>query len=343
MPHTLPVSELQELAQTQYRRKDYKQALDMLNQAISSLSRPTISLLDNRAATYEKLEDLNSALKDARDTIKLAEADVTGYLRAGKLLQKMDKHSVALEIYKRGIRKKPAKVELLQKMHDKLNRSLSPPTATDPFSQLPIELVEYILAELSFKQTVYVARFKTASVTNDLRNCIRVSKQWRGLITGLPALWRNLDLTRAQKLVRSSFISACINRSRGHLESATVYRLAKPDEVLNALLRNCHHLHTLSVQHGMLLGKTFVEQVALATRLQYLELDDSTSIGMDSVSQILALCPTLKSLNCEAVTQGPWASPWRASFPNLQQLSLSAQQSCFGIDGVSVNPCYVWH
>ena len=154
MPHTPPVAELQELAQAQYRRKEYKDALETLNKAILSVDRPTASLLDNRAAAYEKLDDLNAALKAARDTIKLHEKDATGYLRAGKLLQKMDKPAVALEIYKRGIRKKPPKVELLQKMHDKLNSSLAPPTASDPFAQLPMELVEYIFAELSFKQIV---------------------------------------------------------------------------------------------------------------------------------------------------------------------------------------------
>ena len=156
MPHRVPVSELQELAQAQYKRKEFKQALSTLNNALEDENIPSASLLDNRAAVHEKLDDLISALKDSRTTIKLHERDVTGYLRAGKLLQKMDKHQVALEIYKRGITKQPQNVELLQKMHDNLKRSLSPPTAIDPFAQLPLEMVEMILAYLNFRQIVYV-------------------------------------------------------------------------------------------------------------------------------------------------------------------------------------------
>jgi len=156
MPHKTPVNELQELARAQYRRKEYKYALITLNHALETEDNPSASLLDNRAAVYEKLDNLNSALKDARTTIKLHESNVTGYLRAGKLLQMMDKHQVALDIYKRGITKRPQKVELLQKMHDNLNRSLSPPTAIDPFSQLPLEMVEIILTYLNFRQIVYV-------------------------------------------------------------------------------------------------------------------------------------------------------------------------------------------
>jgi len=185
MPHQTPVSELQELAQAQYKRKEYKQALATLNEALKTVSNPTASLLDNRAAVHEKLDNLNSALKDARTTIKLHERDVTGYLRAGKLLQKMDKHQVALEIYKRGLTKKPAKAELLRKMHDNLSRSLSPPTAMDPFSQLPLEMVEMILFCLTFRQIVYVGlvpyMLKSANIDQELHSRLEemaTAHQW---------------------------------------------------------------------------------------------------------------------------------------------------------------------
>lgn len=156
MPHIPPVAELQELGQALYRRKDYNAAIEQFTIAIESHADPSASLLDNRAAAYEKLDDVQSALKDARTTIRLHEQDASGYLRAGKILQKMEKYQVALEIYKRGIRKKPKNVEVLHKMHDKLSRLLSPPASVDPFTQLPIEIVDEILSYLSFRHTVYV-------------------------------------------------------------------------------------------------------------------------------------------------------------------------------------------
>lgn len=112
MPHQRPTVELQEHGQVLYRRKDYAKALELFNQAISQETNPSPTLLDNRAATFEKLDDLKSALKDARTTIKLHERDVTGYLRAGKLLQKMEKPEIALGIYNHGIKKKTKNVEV---------------------------------------------------------------------------------------------------------------------------------------------------------------------------------------------------------------------------------------
>ena len=47
-------------------------------------------------------------------------------------------------------------IQLLQGIHDKLTRQLSPPKAIDPFVILPIELVEMIISYLTFRNIVYV-------------------------------------------------------------------------------------------------------------------------------------------------------------------------------------------
>jgi len=154
MPHKRTTSELQELGKILYRRKEYAKALSLFNEAITSEPNLTVSLLDNRAATYEKLDDIPSALKDAKNAIRLHEKDPTGYLRAGKLLEKAGKPDTALGVYKHGIKKGTKNVDILQRLYDKLLRSTIPPTAVDPFTRLPIELVEMILAHLSFRQIV---------------------------------------------------------------------------------------------------------------------------------------------------------------------------------------------
>jgi tetratricopeptide (TPR) repeat protein len=92
----------QEQARAAYKRKDYAKALELFNRAIGRS--PSVQLYDNRAACHERLEDLQAALKDSKRTIQLAREDPTGYVRAGKILVKMDRKSVALEIYELGLK-----------------------------------------------------------------------------------------------------------------------------------------------------------------------------------------------------------------------------------------------
>lgn len=94
---------LREQARAAYKREDYTKAVELFSRAIGRS--PTVPLHDGRAACYEKLDDLPSALKDAKKSIQLSGEDPTGYVRAGKVLVKMERKSVALEIYALGLKK----------------------------------------------------------------------------------------------------------------------------------------------------------------------------------------------------------------------------------------------
>jgi len=93
---------LQEQGRACYKRGDYKRAVELFDRAIGH--GVSVQLLDNRAACHEKLDNLQAALKDAKQIIQLSREDPTGYLRAGKVLLKMDKSPVALDIYTHGLR-----------------------------------------------------------------------------------------------------------------------------------------------------------------------------------------------------------------------------------------------
>lgn len=95
-------SQYQEQARAAYKRKDYTKALELFDRAIGRS--PSVQLYDNRAACHERLEDLQAALKDSKRTIQLAKEDPTGYVRAGKILVKMERKSVAMEIYELGLK-----------------------------------------------------------------------------------------------------------------------------------------------------------------------------------------------------------------------------------------------
>jgi len=163
MPHQIPASELQELARAQYQKQEYQKALTTITEAIEASTVPSVALLNDRAAVYEKLGETNAALIDTRAAIRLDATNVVSYKRAGRILQNINKHDKALEIYKRGLTKVTNKRanEDLRLKHDTLTRSLymahmAALPGVDPLEKLPIELVEMVFSYLSFPQIVYV-------------------------------------------------------------------------------------------------------------------------------------------------------------------------------------------
>ncbi|KAI7364375.1 hypothetical protein KC354_g5733 [Hortaea werneckii] len=212
---------LQREGKSCYRRGDYKTAIGHFDRAIGRAT--SVQLLDNRAACHEKLNDLPAALKDAKRAIQFQNEDPTGYLRAGKVLVKMDKQSVALEIYAHGLKKVKhigQGYELLRKMHGELTTQLAPPTSIDPLTVLPRELAELILGYLSFQQRIAISR---------------VSKQWMDFVRSSPNLWQHLDLSNPKRKVKTAFISKAINTARQKLTSATLSSLHDFDKVLEGL------------------------------------------------------------------------------------------------------------
>ncbi|KAI5201352.1 hypothetical protein E4T39_05204 [Aureobasidium subglaciale] len=311
MPHIPPTIELLEHAQLQYRRKEYVKAIDLLDLAIKHEPCPSVKLLDTRAAVHEKLGDYKLALKDARTCIRMFEKDPTGYLRAGKVLQMMQKTDVALSIYKHGISKKVKDVELLQKMHNKLLLSLAPDKAADPFAQLPIEIVEMILSYLNFRQTVY---------------CTRVSKQWNVLINSLPGLWMNLDFSEAKKPVKSAFLSRCINTSRRKVISATLKHIKDSEKVIKALAQSCPEFDSLRVVDGGLQGESLIHNLKSATKLRKLTLGASAGVSSMTLPGLLLGCENLEELECRAIIPGSLNIHWKGEFPKLRRLKLIRNQ-----------------
>lgn len=97
------MNNIQDQGRACYKRGDYKKAIEYFDRAIGRS--PSVQLLDNRAACYEKLGEYKDALADAKKTIQLHREDAVGYLRAGRILVKMEKPSVALEIYTSGLKR----------------------------------------------------------------------------------------------------------------------------------------------------------------------------------------------------------------------------------------------
>ncbi|OCK85880.1 hypothetical protein K432DRAFT_388256 [Lepidopterella palustris CBS 459.81] len=324
MPRTMSAVEYQELGKKYYKQKEYQKAVDAFTEGIESMSIPSVGMLNNRAASFEKLEDYKMAVKDGRDMIKIDKKDVRGYLRTGNILQKMEKSQVAIEIYKYGLKNVPVTDEnfkLLQSMHDKLTRQLSPPKAIDPFAVLPIELVEMIISYLTFRNMV---------------TCLRVSMQWKRFLISRVSLWTHLDLSHARRQVSVAFVRDCIRRSQFKIKTATIHRFTNSD-VLRSLATTCKSLSTLDFLSGSIAGDSLCEVAMCATQLKRLTLAPHIEISLDAVTQVLRHRPTLSHAEFFSINSTGIRADWRVDLPNLQTLTLTASTSCSNPSSINLN------
>ncbi|GAB0145379.1 hypothetical protein EsHS_00005810 [Epichloe bromicola] len=141
-----------------------------------------IQALDFRAATFEALEKLDRAMKDAEWILELAPRLPDGYLRLGKVARLQKNHEYAWKIYTAGIEtnKEHAvgsspKLQQLYNARKPLHRHFS---RQDPL-RLPTEIVMLIFSYMDFVE---------------LPPCLGVCKQWRRTLTSPlhDRLWRNM-------------------------------------------------------------------------------------------------------------------------------------------------------
>lgn len=107
MAHTYSPEEYQEIGKSYYKQKQYEKAIESFTNGIDASNVPSVTLYDYRAASYEKLGDFSSAVKDGRLAIRTHKQNVKGYLRTASALQKMEKLDTALSIYKYGMKNVP--------------------------------------------------------------------------------------------------------------------------------------------------------------------------------------------------------------------------------------------
>lgn len=227
------VSNKIDLSALYFKSKEYKKALVLYNELISTLSKlspvqikqirvdskkdlpiigPLIhpqlgSLLDQRAAVYEKLGLLEKALKDGELLLKLEPIGCKGYLRQAKILLALNREIDAYKVYQEaiykiekvkkdsGISPSPVLLAKLKDQYKKLNlhlkqkkRSTSDAVASTTvpatkrvkvksanfFLIFPFELVYLIFSHLPLK---------------NLLTCHLVCRQWYNTLTLIPDLY----------------------------------------------------------------------------------------------------------------------------------------------------------
>ncbi|QIX00453.1 hypothetical protein AMS68_005970 [Peltaster fructicola] len=202
----------QDQAAAAIKRKDYNTALQQYNKALSRAE--SAKLYDARAACHAKLNDLPSALKDAKKCIQIAKIDPVGYLRAGKILTKMNKRVLLSKSW--------------PMVSEHLMEEIKPVKSVDPMTVLPRELAINILEQLDFRQRM---------------NVCSVSKAWNGFVKSVPELWEHLDFSRAQPhmryRVKHAFVTRAINTARKKIRRATLNNMAKTEDAIELLVQHC--------------------------------------------------------------------------------------------------------
>ncbi|KAG0172137.1 hypothetical protein DFQ28_004289 [Apophysomyces sp. BC1034] len=162
----------------------HKDALILFSRALD-FNPKNITLLDCRAATYEKLGDLQAALKDGSTIVALAPMASKGYLRVGKVLSMQNKVKPACAIYERALKKvdpKDTRYYMITKLKDVAERQATVDTyrrrARDFVSVLPYDIICCIFYYLSFERRI---------------QCTAVCKTWRGFTLNWSGMWRHLD------------------------------------------------------------------------------------------------------------------------------------------------------
>ncbi|MCJ1281109.1 hypothetical protein MMC26_000427 [Xylographa opegraphella] len=313
----------QKRGQDCYRAKKYQEALRCFDAVIAGCEDPPLSTLDNRAATYTKLEEFPKALADGRHMIQVAKAEVTGYLRTGQILQLMGKDKTALGIYEYGLKNVPRtneNLKLLEGMHEKLLRKCSAmdpslaPRIKDPLKSLPMELAQMVLQNLSFRTIV---------------SLLRVSKLWKATLESIPALWRHLDLSQTRKNVRFSAIKACVIRSAGTLTHATLSHFDSVNsDALTYIALRCKRLEYLELRAGIS-NESLLKAASIASSLRTLILLSGHEVSLDTVTQLLARSKSLEHAEFYIRTRGH-AAKWEGDLSKLRVLKLHAARDSQG-------------
>ncbi|KAL8785164.1 MAG: hypothetical protein Q9213_003510 [Squamulea squamosa] len=293
------------LGQQEYKRKNYHAALNFFNSVISQEKQPGITVLDCRAATSEKLGDLHAALKDGRRMISDYKSECEGYLRTGKILQLLDKDSVALGIYKYGLRNvspSASKYQLLRELYESMNQKRRPREAKDPLTVLPTEVVQMIMSYLDFKHLV----------------------NWRDYLKSTPSLWATLDFSKAKANVPKTALQRYVRFSQGRVTKVVMSRFTtqQPTNV-QYMVSSCKGIEHLEVDSGYA-NTSLIKAGQIAKNLKCLVLSASCPTSLDCVSQILGKCTTLVRAEFHRITHtGSFVPQWQGDMSRLRTLVLS--------------------
>ena len=302
--NTMPANRrLQKRGRDQYKRKDFKAALKSFNSALSRAETTAIDILDDRAATHEKLGDLHAALKDCRRMISIDKGSCAAYCRTSKILQLMEEDKKAVKVLEMGLRNvspDDPDFKLLSTAQEGVHR-----ITRDPLAVLPTEIALMIMRYLGFDQLVPLRR---------------VSKTWRAFLQSAPALWKCLDFSKANSKLAYGALQRYIRCSKRQVTALIMNRrMSNWNATLNRVIGDCPDLMYLNIDCiGSL--DDLLSSTRHARNLQYLVLSRGIEIPLYLVYGILKCRPTLVCAEFHHVTEELGPISWCKNVLKLRTL-----------------------
>jgi tetratricopeptide (TPR) repeat protein len=221
-------------AREAFAQKKFNESVALFTRALTlKPAHPT--LLDCRAASYEKINQLDLALCDAKNIIQVAPIESRGYLRAGKVLSLQQKYDSAIKVYKRALTKvdpADARYQQIVLMKTQVEKKANPPPIHDFMKVLPYDVTSLIFSMLSFDRRV---------------QCTGVCKSWRDFALSWSGMWRDLDF--GDRKVPLAIIKKYLSYAKGrHVRrfAVTNANLNTMKKILQLLIdENCQYIEVL--------------------------------------------------------------------------------------------------
>ncbi|CEP12107.1 hypothetical protein [Parasitella parasitica] len=281
-------------ASTAFRENKYEESVALFSRALS-LNPNHVTIIDCRAASYEKLNELDLALQDAATIIKIAPKEARGYLRAGKVLSLQQKHKQAVSIYKRALTRvdtQDKRYQQIASMMTVAEKKASPPPVHDFIKILPYDVISLIFSQLSFDRRI---------------QCTGVSQTWRRFALGWSGMWRDLDF--GDRKVSFTTIKNYLSYAQGrHVRRFALINADKSrmKKVLQLLIDgNCQYLEALDFVRCDIPVDVFGRMLRLVGKHVNSIRIDECDIRLSSIfKEILPQCPKLTHLSMLGIETG---------------------------------------
>ncbi|KAG0067503.1 hypothetical protein BGZ89_005984 [Linnemannia elongata] len=349
---TVPVNDLVQLARSAFSQKDFVAALQFLSRALT-VAPKDINLLDSRAASYEKLGQLDKALEDAKAMIRIFPQNPKGYLRAGKTLRLQQNIRAATKLYVAGVERctnGSKDYETLERMAAEMTVRLEElikkeTRVLDPMDRLPFELIMVIFDSLTFTQRV---------------RCLTISKKWMTYLGSVRHFWYSIDLAkRVPTAVRlpahAMFMPTQLDEELNNkVTNKTLLQLVKyappkalwlgcAQQITSGLLsqlgraKRAASLETLSLRmNSKIYEQEFSQFWSFTPRLRVLDLHDCFGMMDGAVVSVIERCPNLEELDISEcrITEACMMKNCNVPLPNMKKLVIGRWETAFSKEGI---------
>ncbi|RMJ06420.1 hypothetical protein CDV36_013980 [Fusarium kuroshium] len=282
-----------------------------------------IQAIDYRAATWEALQELDRARRDAEWILELAPRLPDGYLRLGKIARLQKKHEFAWHVYTAGIevgnKHQLAESPKFQKLYSARQPLHVRYYRRDPLRN-PQEIVQRIFQYLDFATIV---------------RCLHVSKDWRQYLTsrGNERFWRALLFTRQfphRYAPSTASLKKLISYSGNDVRQIvidSVLRFRLTQQKLNALIQGSKNLESLVLRGSIEEDLATPMANGFFKKLNHVFLDEILMGKPHILEPLLTQASeSIQNLHIRGLPQvGTTTSFGIPSLPNLQYLRFEEQ------------------